>query len=83
MEKGLTKREKAAKKRIENGKRTGVILEQFFDKGFKRLEAIMTIARYYEEELSVSEVTNFWHFRNVSDDMLAKMEYVLEQLKRE
>lgn len=79
----LTKREKATKKRIENGQKAGLLLKLFFEKGFKSLDSVTTISRHYYEGLTVSEVNNFWHFRNVSDDMLVKMESVLEQLKKE
>lgn len=79
----LKKREKRAKRRIENAQRATEIASEFFDKGFTSLIALAAIVQHYYPEMKVADINNFWHFRNVNDEMIYKMENVLEQLKSE
>ena len=79
----LKKREKRAKRRIENAKKSTELAGAFFDKGFTSLIAMVAIAQNYYPDMTVVEINNFWHFRNVSDEMIFKMESILEQLKNE
>lgn len=79
----LTKREKATKKRFENVERVNQVLKLFFNNGFKSLEALTPLAQFYYPEFTDAEIKNFFHFRKLTDDMIAKMENVLEQLKKE
>jgi hypothetical protein len=79
----LTKREKGSLLRIKNAGRATALLQEFFAKGFTSLVALNAISCHYYPNLTITEVNNFWHFRNISDDLLSKMENILEQLKAE
>lgn len=80
----LTKREKATKDRFNNSQRALNVLDELFEKGFTRdLPVFVAIVQGYYPDLTYSVINNFWHLRTVSDDVLTKMENVLEQLKGE
>ncbi|OIQ16567.1 MAG: hypothetical protein BM557_09645 [Flavobacterium sp. MedPE-SWcel] len=79
----LTRTEKKTKKRMDNVQEALNLLDVFFDKGFSTLPAISTLIRSYYPDVTKERITNFWHFRNVSDDMIAKVSSVLDQLNKE
>ncbi len=79
----LKKREKRAKQRIANAQRAAGLADVFFDKGFTTLEAMVAIVTDYYPELTSAEIKNFWHFRNVSELLLDKIDNVLGQIKNE
>ncbi len=80
----LTKSEIRTKTRINNAYRAAEVLDELFDKGFVRsLPVLVDIVTSYFPEMQIDHINNFWHFRNVSDDLLLKMESVVEKLKAE
>ncbi len=79
----LTKRENLTMARIRNTQRSTDVLKNLINMGFKNFPAIVAISQHYFPEMTRPQLLAFWHFRNVSEDTVKKMETVLDNLKSE
>ena len=70
-------------KRIESTKKASSLLFLFFEKGFKSFEALEAIVLNYHPEIPKNRLWDFWHFRNVDNDIASSLEDVFEKLKAE
>ncbi|OWP76070.1 hypothetical protein JJC03_13165 [Flavobacterium oreochromis] len=76
----MKKRELSTLKRIELVQRSSSLLMCFFNKGFRSFDAFKAVIQNYYPEIPESKVFDFWHFRNVSEEVCDKIELVLELL---
>jgi len=79
----LTKRENSTVQRIGWIKRAAVVNDGFFKAGFKNVGAVAAIVQNAYPEILNDDVAAFWNFRVMDDDILEKMECVLQKLKSE
>jgi len=79
----LTKRQNNAASRIEWMRRAVKVNGGFFSAGFQNVGAVSAIVQRYYPKLSHEDVYKFWNFRGLDENVLAKMEIVLDNLKAE
>lgn len=70
-------------RRFEMARKQADILKQFFNSGFRKFEALSAITLNYYPEIPESRLSDFWHFRNIDEDICVKLEDVFEKLKQE
>ncbi|MCH4830598.1 MULTISPECIES: hypothetical protein [Flavobacterium] len=73
----MKKRELSTLKRIELIQRSSSLLMGFFHKGFRSFDAFKAVIQNYYPEIPESKVFDFWHFRNVNEEVCNKIELVL------
>jgi len=79
----LTKREKAAMDRVAYMRRAADVIAGFVTGGYGAISAVHATARQEYPELMYDEIYQFWNFRTLNDDVLKKLENVLQKLKSE
>jgi hypothetical protein len=81
--KEMSAREFKTLKRFNIALKSCKVLRDFFDKGFRSYEALKTIVQIYHPETDFNRLYDFWHFRNIDDDIAMMLEDVFEKLKQE
>lgn len=82
-EKELTAREFKTLKRFDVALKACNVLKDFFANGFRSYEALKTIVQIYHPKTDFNRLYDFWHFRNIDDDIAVMLEDVFEKLKNE
>jgi hypothetical protein len=70
-------------KRIETAQKTSFILGCFFEKGFRNFESLYAIVYNFFPEIPKNRLWNVWHFRQIDELILEKLEVVFKKLKNE
>jgi hypothetical protein len=79
----LTPLEQKSFNRIQSAKKNAVLLENFFDKGFKTYPAIKSIVQHYYANISDKRISNFWNMVGNDVELADVLENVLEKLRHE
>lgn len=79
----LTKRENSTIRRFEYMKNVGAVMGEIVKCGFKDLSAVVAITQRYYPDTTRDDINDFWNFRAMKPEVLAKMENVLKSLKNE
>lgn len=82
-DKKMKVRDKQTLDRFENVVKGSEVLRKFFEKGFKSVSALHAVVYSFYPETTYMDILNFWNFRKCSEEMVEKLNIVLEKLNYE
>jgi hypothetical protein len=79
----LSPRDIKTLRRIETVGNSSNVLMYFFQNGFRSFDALKAIVLHFYPEVDEKRLWNFWHFRQVDENVCDVLESVVEKLKAE
>lgn len=79
----LNKTETAVLNRFNNTIEQAKLLCRFFGMGFRNIAAFKAIVLHYDSSLTDKEIKYFWEIKLVNEDVIRKVEMVIDKLKTE